>query len=140
MKSKRLIPARYMREPCGLKCVYKCILKITNQHREKLFKEFWELGNIHRHWEYIRKSIEEIHPKHRRPVKGSNRSLNSAYYFKIDNERVRVCQTFFCTTLAIGDGVVKTAKRKCNKNGELIELDNRGGSGGSGGVKYHVNN
>lgn len=124
--NRNVIPAKCIREPCGLNCRTQCSMKITNQHREQLFKDYWALGNIHRRWEYIGKSVKEVHPKYPRKLNGSNRSLNVAYYFKIDNERKRVCQHFFCTTLGIGKGLLRTAKRKCNQNGDLIENDKRG--------------
>lgn len=80
--------------------------------------------------------MQRITPKYRRVVENAKRkrgvrNLNVAYYFQVNDERIRVCRLFLLNTLGISNSVVRTALRKCNENGDLIVGDCRGGKGGS---------
>lgn len=117
--------------PCNEQCIYKCTLHISHEVRKQIFDNFYKLGSIQKQWEFIASCADRIIPKYRRIVdtskrKRNERSLNVAYYFQKDDDRIRVCKTFFLNTLDISNSVTKTALQKCNGNGELIEGDRRG--------------
>lgn len=117
-------------------CIYKCPVNISNEQRNQLFNSFYNLGSIRKQWEYIARCTQRITPKYRRVVENSKRkrcvrNLNVAYYFQLDDDRIRVCRLFLMNTLGISNSVIKTALRKCNENGDLIVGDCRGGKGGS---------
>jgi len=89
------------------------------------------LGSIQKQCEFIARCADPILPKYRRVVQSSKRrrnerSLNVGYYFQLDDDRIRVCKTFFLNTLDISNSVTRTALQKCNGNGELIVGDRRG--------------
>lgn len=117
--------------PVCKQCFFKCSVHVSNEHRERLFNSYYNLGNIRKQWEYIARCTDRILPKYRRIVensmrKRSERNLNVAYYFQLDDDRIRVCKTFLMNTLGISNSVIKTALKKCNVNGELIVGDRRG--------------
>lgn len=116
--------------PCA-QCIYQCSIYIIKEQRKQIFDNFYNLGTIQRQWEFIARCTDRILPKYRRVVESSKRKrnergLNVAYYFQLDNNRIRVCKTFFLNTLDISNSVTKTALEKCNENGELIVGDRRG--------------
>lgn len=117
--------------PACKQCTYKCSFKIPNEQREQIFNEFYNLGKIQRQWEYIARCTHRVMPCNRRIVvdkkrQRRERNLNIAYYFQLDDDRIRVCKTFLMNTLCISNTTIRTALRKCNENGVLIEGDCRG--------------
>lgn len=117
--------------PCNEQCIYKCAMHISNEQRKQIFDHFYNLGCIQRQWEFIARCADRILPKYRRVVdsskrKRNERGLNVGYHFQINDDRIRVCKTFFLNTLDISNSVTKTALEKCNDNGELIVGDRRG--------------
>ena len=55
------------------------------------------------------------------------RANNNAFYFRHEDEKVRVCKTFFKGTLDINDRPIRTVQEKRNKLANtLLDSDNRG--------------
>lgn len=82
-----VMPAKALREPCGLNCKFECILKITHAQRQEIFKYFWSMGNLKKQREFIANNIEKLVPKYgrrsRTQSKECQRGLNIAYSFEI---------------------------------------------------------
>lgn len=117
--------------PVCKQCVFKCSVHISMEQRERLFNNFYDLGNLQKQWEYIARCTDRILPRYRRIVESSKRkrrerNLNVAYYFQIDDDRIRVCKTFLMNTLGISNSVIKTVLKKVNENGEVMVGDRRG--------------
>lgn len=116
-----------LREPCGDNCRLKCNTKITEAERESILNEFWELGDLTRKREYIIRHMEQIIPKYLKKKEGSKRSLNYAYNFYVNGQKIKVCSTFFLNTLNVSYMTVATAVRKFfNAKEGLLEGELRG--------------
>lgn len=124
-KSKKQIPARLVRPPCGEKCRLKCKNKIDEVTRQQLFDAYWSLGNLERQREFVVRHSQEIKPKYRYSSTQNLRALNTAFYFEILGSKIRVCKPFFKSTLDISNKAIKTALSKKSESG-FIESDNRG--------------
>lgn len=54
-----------IREPCGDKCRLQCKSKFSEAERDLLFKNYWELGDNKKQWDYISRSMIIKRPKYR---------------------------------------------------------------------------
>lgn len=126
-KNPVTVRERSLQPPCPSNCKLKCYVNISHQSRKAIFKNYWDLGNLQLQREYISKVITEIKPKYRYEREGSTRSLNHAFHFIVNGNKVRVCKKFFKATLNINDRPIRTVLKK-NKNG-FIEDDKRGKHG-----------
>lgn len=122
----QLIPARKMLLPCKTTCKLKCSVKFTEEDREILFNNFWNLGNLEKQRSFILNHMRSIQTKYRRVLieRQKERGLNKAYYFTKNNERKQVCFLFFRGTLGVSERFIRTVKTK-DKEGYL-EPDFRG--------------
>lgn len=127
-KTKKVFTARQLRPPCKEKCRLDCSRKISETVRQDIFSNYWKLANLERQREFIASNIESIKPKYRYSSTQNLRNLNSAFYFEINRERVRVCKTFFKATLDINDRPIRTVLMKKNETGFLTN-DLRGKHG-----------
>lgn len=64
-KSKKQVPERKLRSPCGSNCRMKCNSNIDEPARHQLFNAFWELANLQRQGEFIVRHSQKIKPKYR---------------------------------------------------------------------------
>lgn len=124
---------RKLQPPCTEKCKLKCSSKVTEMERMKIFTEYWNLGNIDRQRQFIHNSMEVIQPKYRYIREGGDRKKrdnNNAYYFIINDNKIRVCKIFFKNTLDINDRPIRTVQDKRNKVANvLLDSDKRGKHG-----------
>lgn len=127
-KSKKLKRAKAIRPPCGEKCRLKCPEKISEELRGSIFSAFWALAELQRQREYIVSHCEQIKPKYRYTCTQNLRQLNTAFYFDINSNRLRVCKQFFMATLDINERTIKTALAKKTEAGFVAE-DRRGKHG-----------
>lgn len=127
-KLKKQIPERKLRPPCGAKCRLNCKSKFDEPSRQQLFNAYWKLADLQRQREFIVRHSEEIKPKYRYSSTQNLRALNTAFYFEINGSRLRVCKTFFKSTLDLNDRVIKTALSKKSESG-IIEGELRGKHG-----------
>lgn len=120
--------AKRIQEPCGQQCLRQCSNKFTQEQRENLFRYYWNLENITRKREFVVTCLEQVHAKYPQKKDGSTRSLNYAYHFILNNERIRVCSKFFCNTLDISYRMIRTSVSKFfkNTNNSLVEGELRG--------------
>lgn len=126
-KTKKIIPARSLKPPCGDKCKMECSTKIHEDCRKKIFANYWGLGDITLQRNFINSSTKAIVPAFRFSGKEKPRGYNNAYYFDVDNEKIRVCKKFFMNTLDINDRVIRTVFQKRDLG--FIEIEKRGKHG-----------
>lgn len=139
--------ARSMRPRCR-NCRFQCA-SITDDGRQRLFAEYYGLGDIHSQWQYIARCVHAVVAKYSRRGADSQRQATYAYTFRVvmspgdvtiddddvvavspgdgQTRPVRVCKLFFLNTLAISNMVTRSAIAKCTASGELLERDQRGG-------------
>lgn len=128
---------RQLRPPCHELCRSKCQAKVTEEQRQKLFKEYYAFGSLPLQWVYIAKNTDRTLPKQRLRqgqrfknvdfIPRKERKSNIRYYLTIAGERIQVCQRMFHNTFDITKDIVNTALRKTNASCELIDIDRRGG-------------
>ena len=124
-KSKRQIEARSLKPPCSQKCRLKCRDHINEVQRSIIFKKFWEFNDINLQRSYVSSCMNEIAPKYRYSNAQNPRKFNHAFYFIVDNDKRRVCKTFFLHTLDITDRMIRTVKSKRDTEG-FVQKDLRG--------------
>ncbi|KAG5882972.1 hypothetical protein JTB14_026430 [Gonioctena quinquepunctata] len=127
-KSKKQIPERKLRPPCGERCRLGCSKKIDATSRKDIFDSYWALGDLQRQRGFIISHSQQIKPKYRYSSTQEFRKLNSAFYLHVKGTRLRVCKTFFKATLDINDRPIRTALSKNTDNG-FLEPDGRGKHG-----------
>lgn len=127
-KSKKQVPERKMRPPCGNNCRLSCKNNFDEPTRLQLFNAYWELADLQRQREFIVRHAQEIKPKYRYSSTQNLRALNTSFYFEINGLKIRVCKTFFKPTLDLNNRVIKTALSKKTELG-VIEGELRGKHG-----------
>lgn len=93
---------------------------------EIFFSGYCNLACLQR--EFIVAHAETIKPKYRYPSTQNLRSMNMAYYFDVNHQRIRICKNFFMTILNINDRRIRIALAKKIQSG-LVEPDKRGKHG-----------
>ncbi|XP_038221623.1 uncharacterized protein LOC119839431, partial [Zerene cesonia] len=123
-KTRKNIPARCLKPPCGEKCKLECTKKITDAMRTKIFDCYWQLGDLALQRNFIHKHIKPIIPAFRFFGKAQPRKVNHSFYFEVDGQTIRVCKTFFRATLDINDRVIRTVIAKSEDG--FLKQDMRG--------------
>lgn len=95
---KKLKDDHSTHDPCDNKCRYKCSTKFSEDWRNQCNTEFWN-KNFSERRNFIVLCATKLPVKRRRS--DSEKKQNSFRYFFNDTEgeRIRVCKTFFLTTL-----------------------------------------
>lgn len=128
-KKNLKVEARKIQPACHDKCPRKCCQKISLDSRNTIFKEFWSSGrDINQKRQFIASSVETSNVQKRRSRTGEKegkRNTTNQYFFSIENEKIRVCKTFFLNTLDISQSFVNVAlsKKLC---GGIVSEDKRG--------------
>nr|CAH7755082.1 unnamed protein product [Callosobruchus chinensis] len=130
-KDGKVRPARTIQPPCGDKCKLQCSKKFTEEDRNLLFTEYWNLGDLQRQRDFLATNMSLVQPKYQYKRDSSHRQQNHAFYFILNNQRIRVCKCFFKATLAINDRPIRTVAQKklLAPTGQIIEPDKRGRHG-----------
>ena len=113
-----------MGEPC--KCKLKCFEKVTEEERQEVFYECWELGTNERKWDFhINHVINPTKQRCSTNSKESRRSMTREY--SIGGKRV--CKVMYLNTLGVTDQCLTTAFKK-NVGGKpsTSTVDLHGGS------------
>lgn len=125
-KSKKIIAAREIKPPCKDTCKPKCNTKINDESRREIFKRYWALGSTQRQRDYLASCMTPIRPKYQYHRHESKRRDNTAFHFNIDGIHIRVCKSFFKSTLDITDRPIRTVISKRDEVGGMIAPDFRG--------------
>lgn len=121
--TKKEVPGRCMKNACN--CRLKCADNIDEFNRTQLFKSYWSLGEVELQRSYIRCCMMEVKPRYKYSNAARPRLPNNAFYFTVNNNKIRVCKTFFINTLGICDRQIRTTKMKTDPQG-FLSKDNRG--------------
>lgn len=78
-------------------------------------------------------------PKYRLNTEGSKRGYNTAYYFTVGEEKIRVCKDYFMKTLDVGDKFIRNAFKKLDRSG-ILEKERRGSHGNERKISEAVKN
>ncbi|CAH2007460.1 unnamed protein product [Acanthoscelides obtectus] len=145
--------ARKMKTSCEEKCRMKCLNKMSEEGRHKIFTEYWGLGDVNRQRDFISKYVTVVskartrirkknkHHPAEEPEKNDNTFLelsndknsrrNSTFIYSLpknENNKVQICKTFFLNTLSISAQVVKNVMNKTGTSG-IVSEDRRGKPG-----------
>ncbi|CAH2092802.1 unnamed protein product [Euphydryas editha] len=129
-RTNKVIPEKKIGPPCTEKCRQKCSSKIPEEKRMTIFKNFYELSDLNRQRQFIVNSIDVVRPKYRYSNAAKPRQNNYAYHLNVNENMIRVCKSFFKSTLSINDKVINTALKKKDSNlGNVVAADLRGKHG-----------
>lgn len=116
-----------MLPPCNEKCRLKCSVTFTEEKRAKIFREYWDMGDLQRQRDFIASSMQIIRPKYRYGNGDNSRRENHAFYFWDNNLKGRVCKKMFMSTLAINTRTIRTVIEKQEKSSSRFpEVEMRG--------------
>jgi hypothetical protein len=119
---------------CSNTCYLKCYKIFDTNIRQKIFRNFWNLGDHAKQWEYINKFSEKVNKRRITVDYPSRRKYTKKYYLPLlsngsdqfsSDESVQVCQKTFLNTLSITQRMVNTAHNKLNQDGITLP-DGRG--------------
>ena len=85
------------------KCKFKCSEKISEEQRQQIFNSYWNLQSHDRQRDYI---CDHVLEKFKAGVK---KKVARSFTFHINGEIVRVCRSYFTSTLGIGRKTVECA-------------------------------
>lgn len=121
--------------PCPAICKKQCFIKIDEEQRQQLNKDYWNLSWTERHM-FVKGSIEQTIVKRRTidvPSEDSKLRRNHSNSFLLKNKKgslISVCRTFFLTTLGYtknNNTIIKTSiSYNKNSSNSLTVRDNRG--------------
>jgi hypothetical protein len=110
------------------RCQHHCSSNVTMEDRQRIFDDFYKLGNHDTQNKYLYGLIERSAPKQRRRRGSSGKPRTNTFCYFIRNvsgERVKVCKEAFCNLHAIGKRRVEIISAKL-ASGVLFSGDNRG--------------
>lgn len=109
--------------PCT-KCRFKCSTKVNEDERIEIFNGYWNLNSYERQRDFIASSVLV------RDYKGTpskkRKQVARTFTFDVNGRSVRICKTFFITTLGIGRKTVDTSLGKKNRKNISPIKDKRG--------------
>ncbi|KAF0699609.1 Uncharacterized protein FWK35_00038188 [Aphis craccivora] len=92
--------------------------------REKLFSDFWSLGDKNRQWDFIARYVKTFDKKVS-TNSSTRRQLSKKYYFPIQNEEIQVCKIMFLKTFSISEKIVGNVSKNLAVS-PVIPTDQRG--------------
>lgn len=97
-------PEKKIKATCT-NCRLKCSEKINEEHRNSIFKAFWDFRDINRQRDYISKYVHcskkarnrkrQVQNEDNEHDGNSRRSLTFTYYLPVETSKTQVCKTFF---------------------------------------------
>ncbi|XP_031329351.1 uncharacterized protein LOC116160305 [Photinus pyralis] len=95
------------KKDCNNKCKFQCGKQIGENARQKLFDYYYELNQNEKY--VFLKQVTERYVKGRKTTEGpSRRAYSFKYFFKVQEERIQVCKSFFLGTLSISQKPIYT--------------------------------
>lgn len=116
-QAKTILPA------CGTKCIFKCSANINDADRSELFKKYYGLCDKIFQREYLERNIEKLAGKSDKFYK--KKTFPCAYFFHVQNVKIRGCKLFFKATLNISNCAIDIVLKKKNEYG-LLSPEKRG--------------
>ena len=119
----KTVKARGIKQHSCSKCRFNCADKVSEDEGLSLFNDYWNLKSYERQRDYICSRVLE------RDSTGSptkkRKQVARTFTFNVNGHSIRVCKTFFTTTLGISRKTVETAVKKKHNNASPIS-DKRG--------------
>ena len=113
------------KKDCKHKCKFQCGKQIGEDARKKLFDYYYEL-NQNEKYVFLRQ-VTEKYLKGRKTTEGpSRRAYSFKYFFKVQEEKIQVCKSFFLGTLNISQKPIYTVH---SVDRDVSKKDMRGKTG-----------
>ncbi|CAK1586434.1 unnamed protein product [Parnassius mnemosyne] len=120
-------PAKQVHAGCDEKCAYNCSAKFTEQEREDLKKAFYSLNDAQKNKYYNEFTCRVCSQRKRTEAEESRRKFSYQYFFLKNEQKVKVCQKFFCDTLDISAKRIYYFYKKLHNNPlKLIPTPSKG--------------
>lgn len=103
---------RTMEPPCRSTCRLNCYSNIPNETSQRLFQEYWGLGDANKQRDFISSCIVAIKPKYQYHVHENKRRHIKGFYCTLNETGIWVCKIFFKSTLNITDRPIRTVVEK----------------------------
>ncbi|CAH1102530.1 unnamed protein product [Psylliodes chrysocephalus] len=128
-KNNKLVRERRLGPPCTEKCKLKCKTKLTNEERQDIFNEYYNLPDLQSKRKFVAFHMSAIIPAYQYK-RGKRRNNNAFYFTNKEGARIRVCKSFFLSTLDLSDRFTRTVTEKTISNTEgIVTEDLRGKHG-----------
>lgn len=96
--------------PCSDgKCSNKCSERFTEDERQQLFKQYWNLPNSSKQRDWILSCVAQVQNKRRWTCDKARQRETRCYSFPSKGKRINVCFKFFLKTLNISAKTVRYA-------------------------------
>lgn len=122
----KIAPRKEPRSVTSHECRQKCCEKVTEEERERLCRRYWDLEDYKRKKDFILANVTSFSPKQRRTFSVTQRNTSRAYFFTINDQKLRVCRDFFLATLNISNNSVISAFSGRSENNTFTGCDRRG--------------
>ncbi|CAG5127483.1 unnamed protein product [Candidula unifasciata] len=113
----KTVPARSVKNVDCSKCKFNCSSIVSEEQRQQLFEEYWELETFKEKVDYIAGCVNEFAPL--RPVSG-RRAYSRRYTLKVGGKDERVCKEFFVNTFDISESTIVTYMGKKRKGPDAV--------------------
>lgn len=124
------------KKPCGgceEGCRFKCGVMISEDKQVQLCNEYYSLQDIQCKSQFLCSAVTEVAVRRRSidaatgEAVSTKRKKSREYYLMSDDDRMRVCRNFFCSTLAISIKIVNRALKGKSDTGLFVGKDGRKG-------------
>lgn len=146
-RTGKFVKEKVMKPPYSERCKLGCRNKLSEDHRTKLFMDYWKLGSLQRQRDFLGSCVEPLVTKYRRISGADARRRNCVFYLTNSGMRMRVCKTFLINTFGITERTIRTViqsivsdngmiqQDKCGKHGRQIKIDQEILES----VRFHIN-
>lgn len=121
------IPEKSLKDPCS--CKKKCYEKFSNEKRQDIFNEFYNLSQDAQN-QFVANHVQEVLKKTERlrgKDKESRRTYSRIYHLDRNLEKIQVCQIMFLSTLDLTVKKVRIiVEKKRTSNSNICPDDARG--------------
>nr|XP_047139760.1 uncharacterized protein LOC124815282 [Hydra vulgaris] len=108
---------------CIHNCRFKCNDRVSEQERQNIFKQYWELGSWELQSASLNSSIKVKEPRRKKKTGPRSKTLSCQFFF-LDK---RVCKKFFlCTLNVTNKQVTNVIDKKKNSTTGIAPRDKRG--------------
>lgn len=126
LNTGKTVAAKQVGPPCG--CPKGCFLKLGEEVVQRIFSEYWKMGDYNAQSAYIVTMVLSKEVKTSGVGAGSRRKATLEYGVNVDSKRVVVCKKAFLSIHALSDKRVLTVLKKLGDTG-VAAGDQRGTHG-----------
>ena len=110
------------KKDCIGNCRFRCARVFSTTDRESIFKYFWSLNDSEKNVFYANTTDKDLKERVRTKNDQSRRKCSYRFYFRKGTERIRICKTFYLTTLDISQRRVQYFYEKSNQSSPLLDV------------------